>query len=330
MEKLRSDKLSQLSKKELLDFLVLVENYDLEYRDTLNLDYNVTFGIEIEYERMIRQIVKIYLNKNFDKWLSKEDASLTFGGEVISPIMHDQEKNWQEIKKICNYLKKRKVITTGNAGGHIHIGAHILKDDYNTWRKFIKTYTLYEDVLFRFLYGDKISPRCFINKYARPIADTVLWTIDKLNEAKNMEELRRFLPVEYRMQSLNLTNVKFYKLDDKIRNKNTIEFRCPNSTVEEVVWQNNINALTKLIIAATKSNFDEEFINYQIASGNMPRTRNYYTYNEVMLKKVLEFTDLIFENNLDKIYFLRQYIKNFDEIEISKKAFKAKRFIKKL
>ena len=47
-----------------------------------------------------------------------------------------------------------------------------------------------------------------------------------------------------------------------------------------------------------------------------------------MLKKVLEFTDLIFEDNIDKIYFLRQYIKNFEEIEDTNIAFKAKKFIK--
>ena len=34
-------------------------------------------------------------------------------------------------------------------------------------------------------------------------------------------------------------------------------------------------------------------------------------YNEINLKKAIELGDLIFDNNLDKVYFLRQYIKSF-------------------
>ena len=328
MEKNLQDKLSKLKPSQLLDLLVMIENYDLEYRNTLNLDDNVTFGIEIEYERMPRILVKRYLNKNLEKWISKEDESLSFGGEVNSPILHDRNKDWHEVKKICTFLKKFKVITTSNAGGHIHIGAHILGDDFNNWRKFIKTYAVYEDVLFRFLYGDKISPRTFINKYAHPISDTIFWKIDEINNAEDLFELRNALPIESRRQSLNLTNVKFYKLDREIRIKNTVEFRCPNSTVEEIIWQNNINALAKLMLAATSPNFDEEYLDYKILKGEVPRNRNRYTYNEIMLKKVLEFTDLIFEDNINKIYFLRQYIKNFEEIEDTNIAFKAKKFIK--
>lgn len=35
-------------------------------------------------------------------------------------------------------------------------------------------------------------------------------------------------------------------------------------------------------------------------------------YNLVYLNQALEFVDLIFENNLDKIYFLKQYLKSFE------------------
>ena len=35
-------------------------------------------------------------------------------------------------------------------------------------------------------------------------------------------------------------------------------------------------------------------------------------YNEIVLPQALELADLIFQNNYDKIYFLRQYLKSFE------------------
>ena len=327
-QELRNDNFSALRGVELLDLLVTIENYDLEYRKSLNLDDKVTFGIEIEYERLSKNLVRIFLNKNFSKWKSKPDGSLVYGGEINSPIMRDKECYWEELQKICKYLKKRRVITSDNAGGHIHVGAHILKDDFNNWRKFIKTYAVYENVLFRFLYGDKLTPRKTLKEYAPPMASNILWRLDKINKADNLYDMRLALPIENRTQAINLTNVKFSELTQQAKIKNTVEFRCPNSTVEEVVWQNNINALTKLMLATASPNFDEEYIDYKISQGEIPTSQHNYTYNEILLKKVLEFTDLIFDNNQDKIYFLRQYLKNFEEIDEINIAFKSKKFIK--
>ena len=96
----------------------------------------------------------------------------------------------------------------------------------------------------------------------------------------------------------------------EIFNKNTVEFRSPNATIEEIVWQNNINAFTKLMLAATKGLIDEECLDYKISNFT-----NYdFMYKEICLKSVLEFVDLIFDNNLDKIYFLKQYFKDFKDI----------------
>ena len=47
------------------------------------------------------------------------------------------------------------------------------------------------------------------------------------------------------------------------------------------------------------------------------------TPNEIYLNDALEFADLIFDNNLDKVYFLRQYLKSF---EVSKEYEMAKTF----
>ena len=51
-------------------------------------------------------------------------------------------------------------------------------------------------------------------------------------------------------------------------------------------------------------------------------------YSEVNIEEALEFVDLVFDNDLDKVYFLRQYIKNYEENFKTNKAVMAKRFVK--
>ena len=36
-------------------------------------------------------------------------------------------------------------------------------------------------------------------------------------------------------------------------------------------------------------------------------------YSDIYLEQAVELADLIFDNNLDKVYFLRQYIKSFEK-----------------
>ena len=41
------------------------------------------------------------------------------------------------------------------------------------------------------------------------------------------------------------------------------------------------------------------------------------SYSFLYLEQAIEFVDMIFDNNLDKIYFLKQYIKDISEEERS-------------
>ena len=50
-------------------------------------------------------------------------------------------------------------------------------------------------------------------------------------------------------------------------------------------------------------------------------------YEEIYLDQSLELADMLFDNNLDKIYFLRQYLKSFQTGRT--KSNKQKTFIKK-
>ena len=318
----KNDDFILLRGRDLQDLLVEVENYFLEYREKINLPSNVTFGVEIEYEGVSRVKTNKFIDKNLKDWISKDDGSLRSGGEVTSPIMKDQVKYWQELKKVCEYLSKKGADTSHNAGGHIHIGANVLGYDVEAWRVFLKLYTVYENVIFRFVYGDKISGRSGLLKYAPPTADFIYRSMPVINKAKSEHDIKNILLLltKKRHVALNFDNVGF--------RKNTFEFRSPNASTNAIIWQNNINAVSKMLVSSKDKVLDEEFLDYKLEHEYFPYSENGYLYDVVNLKNVLEFVDLVFDNNLDKIYFLRQYLKNFQDNYGLSLVIKSKKFVK--
>lgn len=241
--------------------------------------------------------------------------------------MIDEIKYWQELKKVCVYLSKKRADTMHNAGGHIHIGANVLGDDIESWKTFLKLYAVYEKVIFRFVFGDKINGRKKLFEYAFPIAESLYKAMIDINNATSLSDIRLALSLRNRSVALNFSNVKFSFPKDRCR-KNTLEFRSPNATTNEVIWQNNINAFSKMLLAARDKVINVEFLDYKLKHIEFINLKNDYLYNCIDLKDALEFVDLVFDNNLDKIYFLRQYLKDFIESYGAESILSAKRFVK--
>ena len=59
-------------------------------------------------------------------------------------------------------------------------------------------------------------------------------------------------------------------------------------------------------------NIDDELLKRKI---NDKKHIELPSYNKIFLNEALEFTDMVFDNNVDKIYFLKQYLKNNKEIQ---------------
>lgn len=350
IDECKNDYFSDLRGIDLQELLLETENYMLEYRGGLGLPSDITFGTEIEYEGIFKYKTDCYVKMNLSNWHSDSDCSLSTGGEITSPIMTDAPKYWNELGSVCKYLSEAGADTSHQAGGHIHIGTQALGHDIESWRQFLKLYAMYEGVIFRFGYGDKINGRESQIKYASPIADHLYKNLNNINAASSLSAIRDILifvkdrknyPIP-RYTAINFYNVD-YNYPDEQYEKNTIEFRSPNATTNAIVWQNNINAFAKMLLSARNKNIDEDFLDYKLEHEFVPFRDNWYVYNElghksghlsgneysyniINLKSVLEFVDLAFDNNLDKVYFLRQYLKNFQDGYGLKAATKAKKF----
>ena len=340
--------LSKLTEHELEELLKYLDRYYLEYRELLGLADDITFGIEIEVERFKGGLEEFVIFQNIindvvgnDRWETKNDISLInnnfcYGREISSDILTDCLKTWIDIKNVCNVSSEWGNIGS-KCGGHVHVGAHILGENPLYWYRFIKLCSIYENVIYRFGYGEYLTHRPIITSKAKPAAllyNTRLPIIESKLGGRLFELLISVDARHISYDSLKDYGISFwhmlcdndynlYEDYNKINKYCTMEFRAPNGTLDYVVWQNNINFIVNLLLYCKSDNFDDDLLDrryHQVCSmfGNL------WSYSKIYLDQALELCDMIFDNNLDKIYFLRQYLKSF---ELSNQVFaKAKKY----
>lgn len=335
----KNTKISSLSNFDALQVISSLKEYYLELREKLNIG-DVTFGLEIEFEQANRPTIDFLINSLYreNNWEVVDDRSLKDGGEVRTPKMIDAPFMWQDLANVCHLIEQNAVIGD-NCGGHVHVCMNVLGNNTKHWLNFIKLWMAYEDIIFRFLNGEFLNARPGVYDQARPISKNLIENFERFHECIGDSNPRHLFAkldagnsfIERRKRSVNFTNVTKvspYQYG-MVVDKNTVEFRSPNGTLDPVIWQNNVNLLVHLFMYAKSPNFNEEIINQRISyileEGIPYDTRK---YNRVNRGQAIEFADLIFDNNLDKIYFLSQYLKH-EEITSSQSLVRSKRFTKR-
>lgn len=321
-----NNKLSEMSGADLLELMSLIDDYYIELRKQLGLNQKITFGLELEFENALKNIIDRKLDDAFPNgdWVTKRDATLHNGAEIASPILRDNKICWENLNKVCSIVEPLASIGT-KSGGHIHIGTQTIGNDRESWLNFIKLWSVYENIIFRFSYGEYLTPRQILTEYAKPMTKEFWEKYEKL-KAKNASLESIIFSLSYsRYQAVNFENVNKSRCN-YFGDCNTIEFRCPNGTINPVIWQNNVNLFANLLLYSKSSDYDENTIEKR-RDINKDKFSTLEWYNEIYLQQSLELCDMLFENNIDKINFLRQYLKSF---EIGRKELeKAKTFTKK-
>ena len=339
--------LSKFNSSDLKEILMYLDRYYLEYRKNIGIDSNITFGIEIEMEHFKCKLEEFY---NFqllinsvvgnDKWDSKNDISLynyfadgkiDFGREITSSVLTDTGGTWIDIKNVCDIASLYGRIGD-KCGSHIHIGAHILGDNTLYWYRFLRLCSIYENIIYRFLYGEYLTHRPMMMEKTKPGAlfydsklpmiykcldDGLLQILKVLNSGNNLfsKELKYYGISFWHMLCDN--NYNLYDDYNVCTKHCTVECRAGNGTINPIIWQNNINFFTKLMLYCKSDKFDDDILNRRRIEV-CGIFSNIWEYSKIYLEQALELCDMIFDNNLDKIYFLRQYLKSF---EVSDKPF---------
>ena len=336
-----NDMFSRFNKNDISEILYYLNRYYLEYKRILNIDKNITFGIEIEMEHFKGNVsdfwsFQLELNSvvGNNNWEVRNDISLNWGREIVSDILIDNENTWEYIRNVCNFISDYGEIDV-NCSSHVHIGSQVFGDNTLYWYRFFKLWSVYENIIYRFSYGEYLYNRPKIARYSKCSAG---FLDDIFNNAKilemNMHEMlfyiRKHVNGEDELKNYGISVWHMlcdndYNLYDNYNNINrycTVEYRCSNGTLDEIIWQNYVNFIIKMMLYCKSDRYNEDIINRRksINRGIFDKMDEYF---KIYIEQAIEFSDMIFDNNLDKIYFLRQYIKNF---EVSDKFVKARKF----
>ena len=159
-------------------------------------------------------------------------------------------------------------------------------------------------------------------KYAPPVALKLYNSLDKLNLCNSLEEMYKILETIPRYSALNFSNI------NSTSDKKTIECRFLNATSNKAIIQNNINTILNMFLSPSKGIIDIELVDYYIDNIVLSELEYNYKYNEICLEDALLFVDQIFSNDIDKLYFLKQYIKGYQNNFGMKNAVYAKKLTK--
>lgn len=299
--------LNSLSKENLIELKSFFDNYLIDYKKNLNIDNNFTFGFEIEFAFKNKNIFNY--DNIYKTWKVVEETTVKNGKEINSPILHDSKITWGRLKKICDYLNEFTFINTG-CGGHIHIGNQFFENKENV-DKFLLLWSIYENICYRFFYGEFSTCRPLTVQYACPIANSVL--------LDNGETYNSFSPFHLKFMGVSLGFKKDY---ENCFLYNTTEIRVPNGTINPIIWQNNLYFLYKLIEYSKCDNFDFELLNYRDENNREQNLYNLFKYKNIYYNQAFELADLIFDNNFDKVNFLKQYFKDYNDTYLVYKKLK--------
>lgn len=305
-----NDKLSEMSGFDLQDLIILIDEYYIKLRNRLGFEQYITFGLELEFENAMRDRIDRQLSEAFPNgdWRTKHDGSLHNGAEINSPILRDNETAWRSLDKVCSIVEPLASIDK-KSGGHIHIGTQTLGNNKESWLNFIKMWSVYENIIYRFVYGDFLTARPSMFKYAEPMTKDFWKDYEQLkSEGASLDAIISRISHK-RYQAVNFNNVSKGNYN-KLRIDNTIEFRCPNGSLNSAIWQNNVNFFVKLLTYSRNISFNDDLVQ-QRHQLNLDKYVGLKWYDEIYLEQALELCDMIFTNNFDKVYFLRQYLKSF-------------------
>ena len=320
LEPLENTKISNFHGYDLSDLAGNINKYYLEYRNKLNINSKPTIGFEIEFENKEGSKLIPVADEDLEikpGWNLREDGTLKNGGEIVSPVLYNNHSSWKDFYKVFQLFDGKQEITD-TCSSHVHIGVQMLGSEPLHWNNFLKLWSVYENVIYRFCFGEYLNPRLYMSKYAIPIAKKIESIYKELeNEYGAFFNPHRIQPLKEYCFRKHLKNSRYYAVNFSnvgklftFANLNTLEFRVGNGSLNPIVLQNYANLYLSLLEYAKNHSFDLDTIEKRreklIAFGRLDY------YNELNFEEALELCDLIFDKNIDKIYFLRQYLKDND------------------
>lgn len=101
------------------------------------------FGVEIEFDSASSyeiaealydaglteadEVEDYHQSSDYSRWKVEDDCSVA--GEIVSPILYDNEESWEQVRKVCEIAKRHGARASIRTGSHVHIGAGNMTTD---------------------------------------------------------------------------------------------------------------------------------------------------------------------------------------------------------
>lgn len=163
----------------------------------LDLPNYFKFGIELEADNVrtkgkdslyTGESAKFIEERKWHMATKKEEVLVGQGGaELVSPILTDETKTWENINDICNHIKKypgskgKEVEVNEKCGLHIHFDADCLAKDPKKMKQFLRIYAEAEELIYK-MCNDKNDPirRNAINRNFKGLRNGIFF-VEKRN-----------------------------------------------------------------------------------------------------------------------------------------------------
>jgi len=285
------EKVLYMSKDNVEKIKDRIKNYHENYYDVISIPENIKFGVEIEFlsPHHLNDIIEEASNTSYE--FGYDGITVTSILEAVSPVLTNKKETWQELRRVLNIIKSTDAYVDERVGAHIHFDNSIIND--NNVVSFLKLWYVFEEIIYQFSYGEFDHLRYDAFLYANKLDTELRTCLDDYE--KGNQDLTIFANFD-KGYGINLSN---HLSSRPIHYKNTYEIRCPNGTINENTWQNNINFFAHLLLFGANQN-NVQIINDYYYKGRLENND----------ENAIALSELIFENDNDKLDFLKQYMTN--------------------
>jgi len=167
-------------------------------------------------------------------WSWEHDGSVN-GGELVTPVMYDEEDTWNNLEKVVDIMRRNGAVPTRRAGAHIHVGTGAYRGDPTKYTELARLTTQHEDVMFRLAACPERGTHRMTN-YTRPNNEVPDGGFAEIRSMHNWQGGRT--------TSLNMTSVSG---DDK----DHVEFRIFDASLDAGTIQSQVKLSLAMVNAAS-------------------------------------------------------------------------------
>lgn len=313
-----------------------IENWQVKLDDTVTERVTVSQYPDTQ-QKMMDELLDKYYQGEFEEHSDVYDTSMpnpyydeekAYGGEVTSPILVDKPESWAQLEKVCKIIENCGGKITDDCGGHIHVGMAVLDHSPKRWQRLFQIWQCFEDVVLRLSGGQDGSIRSGFSEYAKPISSMMSDFTNQEIIIDSPEDIKK-LAIDFSKMGLEdksvdmkdvSTSINITHLSFPFNEKNTVEFRSFNGTLDPVTWQSDVLVACGIVRAAADLSIENETTKHRIEllEKNLKRVQNneYHFEPEGNTKKFLDFLDIVFTDHKDKIRVFSQW-SNTKEVDLS-------------